>query len=270
MKRANQLFAVLAALSAGVSQAFAAGAPPVSRMERHGADLLPARQVLRLSRAASRSPSSAVTVDDVGDVDSFGRTLKWLGVTNAFLTLAQTCDPALTEPCQVISPTAPSTFNFTDTVHIALPAKATHSLLCYWFSPYLTVGYGNPTANAVVGRLNYSPTLTVDNPVLADPALIDPGTGLPFGGHLTTSMTSSESLQVPLPAGINLTQRTRDSAVCIAGFLNRRSLVDNFGLTPAQVDEFFKQPTTVHLNVRGSSQYVTNASLVLGLRIIGD
>lgn len=240
--------------------------------EAGNADLLPPPAQLRLSRAGSGPVAPAsVTVDQVGDVDSFGRNLKWLGVTNAFITLAPTCDPADPTPCQALSPSPASTaFDFTDTVRIELPKKATNSLLCYWFSPVLTVNWQNATASPVVGRLVINPTLTVENPVLDDPALIDPGTGAPFGGRLETGMTSSERFEVPMAPGVAFTERTRDSAVCIAGFITRRNLIDGYGLTPAQADEFFKKPTTVRLNVRGSAQHVGFASLVFGLRIIGD
>ncbi len=114
--------------------------------------------------------------------------------------------------------------------------------------------YSNPGSTPAVSLLRYNPTLTVDNPLLADPALIDPTTGAPFGGHLTTSMTSSEIFQVPLPRRTTITERTRDSAVCMAGFLNRRMMIDTYGLTEAQADEFFKKPMTIHLNVSGAAR----------------
>jgi hypothetical protein len=241
--------------------------------EARSADVLPRPAQLQLTRAkrSAPTPAGAVAVEDVGDVDSFGRTLKWLGVTNGFTLLASTCDPADPTPCKALSPSPASTaFDFPDIARIALPKKASHSLLCYWFSPVLTVNWQNATGAPVVGRLTIVPTLTVENPVLADPALVDPGTGLPFGGKLETSMTSSERFEVPMAPGVAFTERTRDSAVCIAGFLTRRNLIDGYGLTPAQADEFFKQPTTVRLNVRGTAQHVAFANMIFGLRIIGD
>lgn len=236
-------------------------------------DLLPPATQLRLTRSKrlATTAAGAVAVEDVGDADSFGRPLKWLGVTNAFLTLAASCDPADPAPCRVLSPSPASTaFDVPDAVRIRLPAKASNSLLCYWFSPVLTVNYQNATAAPVIARLVLNPTLTVESPVLADPALIDPGTGAPFGGRLETGMTSAERFEVPLAPGVSFTERTRDSAVCIAGFLTRRNLIDGYGLTPAQADEVFKQPMTVRLNLRGSAQHVGHASMVFGLRIIGD
>jgi hypothetical protein len=67
-----------------------------------------------------------------------------------------------------------------------------------------------------------------------------------------------------------LSERTRDSAVCIAGFLSKRALVGTYGLTEAQAKEFFRKPITVRMNISGNAQYVGNASLMFGFRIVGD
>ena len=218
--------------------------------------------------------AAAPTVADVGDPDSFGRHVKWLGLTSAFVNLSDTCpvDPSNPdELCKVLNPApALTAFTFEDTAHIILPGKATHSLLCYWFSPVLVVNYRNPGSTHVLARLRYSPTLTVENSLLSDPSLIDPTTGVPFGGKLLTSMTSSETLVRPLDAGDNYIERTRTSTVCMAGLLSKRNLMESYGLTDAQATEFFKRPTTVRLNVSGSAQYVGSATLSFGLRIVGD
>ena len=216
--------------------------------------------------------SAGVTDADVGDSDSFGRNLQWLGLSDMSVSLDSDCS-GVTPPaaCQVLAPApALTSFSFTNLGHISLPANAANSLLCYWLSPVLTVNYSNPTASAVVARLNINPTLTVENPVLSTPGLIDPTTGAPFGGSLLTGMTSSQHFQVPLPAGLSISERKRDSAVCIAGFLSRKALVETYGLSDAQAKDFFKKPTTVRLNLSGSAQYVTSAALYFGFRIIGD
>lgn len=219
-------------------------------------------------------PIYPVTEDEVYDVDSFGRYVKWLGLTSAFINVQSGCPKPTTpdEFCQELNPTpgAYTSFAFNDAARIKLPKGASNSILCYWFSPVLTVNYNNPTAARVTGRFRYSPTLTIENPVLADPSLIDPTTGAPFGGQLLTSMTSSERFEESLEPGVILSERTRDSTVCMAGFISHKSLILNYGLTPAQADDFFASPTTVRMNISGSTQYVGNASMVFGLRIVGD
>ncbi len=220
--------------------------------------------------------ASAPTVEDVYDVDSFKREVVFLGLASSFVTLEQTCpppDPAVPDQfCTPLNPTvgAPTAFTYNDMARIKLPAKSANSLLCYWFSPIVNVSYGNPTTSRVTALFRYTPTLTVTNPVLDDPALIDPTTGVPFGGSLLTSMSSSEVFQVPLEPGVNFTERTRDSTVCMAGLISKRALIDNYGLTEAQATEFFKKPTTVSLNVTGSARFVNFAGLTMGLRIVGD
>jgi hypothetical protein len=219
---------------------------------------------------AARAPSE----EDVYDVDSFKRNVVWLGLASAFINLSDTCpiDPANPdELCQVLAPAPAFTpFTFDDAARITLPGKSANSLLCYWFSPVLNVNYVNAGATRTYGRFRYTPTLTIENPVLDDPALVDPTTGAPFGGQLLTSMTASESFVVPLEVGVNFTERTRDSAVCMAGFVSKKALIENYGLTEAQAKEFFKQPTTIRLNVTGSAQNVGFASMVFALRVVGD
>ena len=234
------------------------------------------QQKVATTKAATTAAKAAAapTVDDVYDVDSFKRNVIWLGLTSAFINLSDTCPTDPSNPdelCQVLAPApAFTSFNFEDAAHITLPGKSANSLLCYWFSPVLNINYVNLGATSTYGRLRYTPTLTIENPVLDDPALIDPTTGTPFGGQFLTSMTSSESFVVPLSPGVNFTERTRDSAVCMAGFVSKQLLSQNYGLTDAQVKEFFKQPTTIRLNVSGSAQNVGFASMVFGLRVVGD
>lgn len=223
---------------------------------------------------AGMAKAAGPTVDDVYDVDSFGRPVVYLGLASVFINLSDTCPTDPSNPdelCTVLNPApALTAFTYEDSAHITLPAKSTNSLLCYWFSPLLNVTWSNPGATPTLGRLRYNPTLTVENPVLDDPALIDPTTGVPFGGRLLTSMSSSEVLVTPLDPGQTFAERTRDSTVCMAGLISKQALIDNYGLTEAQAKAFFKKPTTIRLNVSGSAQNIAFASMVFGLRIVGD
>ena len=267
----NRLFRSIsfAALASVTLSAFAAAPVAASNDRPEPSADTPVRAMRSSARPAS---PTTVTEADVGDTDSFGRDLHWLGVSDMTVELSSDCSAA--DPgtaCQTLAPApAVTSFSFEDLGHISLPEKAANSLLCYWLSPVLNVSYGNPTAASVLARLNINPTLTVENPLLATPGLIDPTTGQPFAGRLLTGMTSSQRLAVPLPAGLHFSERKRDSAVCIAGFLTRKALVETYGLSADQAKDFFKQPTTVRLNLSGSAQYIDGASLYFGFRIIGD
>ena len=243
------------------------------------ADLLAPSRHSRAVQAAIRragAPDSMAaagpSVDDVGDIDSFERNVRWLGVRQMNIQLADACAPDLPDgfACQTLAASGITTFNFSDVARFHLPAKASKSLLCHWFSPYLTLQWNNAGASDALGTLTYSPTLTVENPVLDDPALINLQTGLPFGGSLTTSMSASERIVVPLAPGMAFDEARRDTATCIAGFVSRRALIESFGLSASQANEFFKRPTTVRMNIRGSASHLAEANLIFGLRIVGD
>lgn len=249
------------------------------RAEHASADLLPNAKAARLplpaaSRARTGNAAAAPSQDDVGDVDSFGRSLNWLGVSQGNVDLSPSCPPDDGDPttnCVVLNAApGPTSFDLDGVAHVTLPGKSANSLLCYWFSPILSIDYLNPTAVSDVGMLAYSPTLTVESEVLDDHALIDPTTGAPFDGRLVTGMTASEHFEVPLAPGQQQFERSRDSAVCIAGLLSKRALVDTYGLTDAQAKQVFKKPITISLNVSGSVRLVDEASLMFGLRVIGD
>lgn len=237
---------------------------------RHSADTTIARGGSPAPMPSNGAAPAAPTPDDVGDPDSFGRNLQWLGLADGEVDLFDDCTGD-TFACQPLAPPPAVTgFSFTDLGHISLPARAAHSLLCYWFSPFLTIGYGNDGAAPVVAKLSYVATVTIENPLLDNPSLIDPTTGLPFGGQLLTGLTNSERFEVPLPAATHITERTRDSAVCIAGLISRNTLVQNYGLSDAQARDFFRQPMTLRLNIDGSAQYVDSATLYFGWRLVGD
>lgn len=231
------------------------------------------RSVPHVAASTPKAPdatASSPSPGDVGDADSFGRNLQWLGLADGEVDLADDCTGD-TFPCTVLAPAPASTsFSYTDLGHITLPARAAHSLICYWFSPFLTMGYGNDGATPVVAHLNYTPTVTIENPVLDDPSLIDPTTGLPFGGQLLTGMTSQEIFEEPLAPGTHITDRSRDSAVCIAGLISKSTLTSLYGLTDAQARDFFRQQMTLRLNVDGRAQYIDFATLYFGWRLVGD
>lgn len=136
-------------------------------------------------------PAAAPTVEEVGDVDSFKCGLRWLGVEQMNVDLLETCPPGPIEDyaCQELAPSGTTLVAFEDVARIELPSKASNSILCHWFSPFLNLAWNNTTATSQLGTLTYTPTLTIENPVLGDPALINPQTGLPFGGSLLSGMT---------------------------------------------------------------------------------
>lgn len=216
-----------------------------------------------------------ITAENVGDVDSFGRNVTWLGVTQAWVELSPAGNACRSDPmpgvvCKELAPLpAATSFEFEDIARFVLPAGASNSLLCHSFSPSIYVEYANPGDVPAIGSVTYVPTLTIENRVLNAPGLVD-NQGQPLNGRLTTSMTANEQLVMPLAPGQVVTERVRDSVDCIAGFVSRRQLIDGYRLSERQARDFFRNPTTVRLNVRGNVRNVHGATLTLGMRILGD
>lgn len=215
---------------------------------------------------------STPTRDEVGDTDSFGRPLKWLGVTSANVYLSPDCAASGRDESECKDTGEQTWFSFPETgASITLPGNAAHSLLCHWFSPVLMIEYQNPLTEPVTASLQYVPRLRIESEVLRDPGLVDQTTGQPFNGSLMTSMSSGEHLSTVLLATESRQDVMRDTNTCIAGFLTRLQLVETYGLTEAQAAEVFRKPMTIRMEVHaGFASYVSNAQLTLGLRILGD
>ena len=215
------------------------------------------------------------TVDDVGDLDSFGRNVRWLGQKSEVYGLDTDCaswtaeDPAAR--CQqVANPNTTTPYHFDDILRFNLPANASNSMFCYLLTPMFQAYFtGNTGTNAVVGSLTYSVSATVENPVLDTPGLVNPVTGAPFAGTFTTGSLAFEVFQTALVPQFPLTTTQRKSVACNAG-ISKRLLMETYGLTQAQANSFFANPTTLRLNVGGSARFVDRAVFTVGIRILGD
>jgi hypothetical protein len=167
---------------------------------------------------------------------------------------------------------AVTSFDFTDVGRITLPARSTNSLVCQWVTPIVFYNFQNTTGvfqpNA---RLTLIPYMTIENPVLADPALVDPGTGLPLAGKIEMPSISATTNTVrSLDAGERELNRINFTRACIGGILTRRMLMETYGLSAAQANSFFNSETTLRFHVRGNASMVTDASILYGFRFQGD
>ncbi|HET7811931.1 MAG TPA: hypothetical protein VFL16_15275 [Steroidobacteraceae bacterium] len=216
---------------------------------------------------------AAPTVGEVGDPDSFGRAVTYLGLTQTLpVLLIDDCsgsDPTI-ERCIVNQPVPLSTaFSEADLATMTLPGKATKSILCFTLTPFIDVSWQNPTASTQVARFTATADITIDNEVLDDPALIDPGTGLPFGGSLSLGLSTWHNTHSMAPGEFE-DERSTQTRACIAGLLSKRNLVEGYGLTDAQATQFFKKPMTIHFGAHGSAQLSQLTQYFYGIRLYGD
>jgi hypothetical protein len=228
--------------------------------------------------AAAKVGAAGVTANDVGDADSFGRNVTWLGVAQTSQVILQAdCTPDPANPlgpndrCVTLAP-APGTTSFDETelAVIKLPAKATHSIVCHSLTPLETFQFNNTTGvSQPSAAFNATITVRVENEVLADPALIDPATGLPFGGSFDVSLPTYRENR-SLAADERAQKQLILTRACIGGLVSRSALVQGEGLTDAQADAFFKKPITLHFGVRGNARLVDFALFTAGIRLYGD
>ena len=216
------------------------------------------------------------TVEEVGDADSFGRSQIYLGVANAGSVLLQedcTPDPNLPPqdlPCIPLLPQPQlTTFRQDNLDEIRLPARATNSLICFAITPFILASLGNDTPENQSASLRARAVITLESAVLNDPELINPSTGLPFGGSVELNFgffAESRSFEPGEEETKTITQ-TRD---CSGGLINRRALLEGFGLSEKQAREFFRQPIRLVFGVAGSASLLRDGSILYGTRLYGD
>lgn len=229
--------------------------------------------------AVSTAATAAKPTDaEVGDADSFGKKVVWIGlVQTGQVILADDCTPAnvgtlgpddrcLTLPAD----TGVTSFEFPDLGRITLPGNSTGTLICHWATPLVTYGFHNASAASAQAQFRLWATFRVESSVLANPALINPVTGLPFGGGIDiVGLPSVRDVQT-LAAGATHVHSTQATRTCIEGMISKSTLIATYGPTEAQAKSFFGSPITIRAGVRGSTALVSGASIIVGTRFTGD
>ena len=245
---------------------------PAAQARKPSARELAARQETRAAKI-----EAAAVGTEVGDFDSFGRNLRFIGTMQSGVVSVQgdcTPDPSFPpgpdDRCITANPApALTTINVTNVARVLIPGRSTHSIICHWQTPVVVYGFYNPTGLFQEdGRFIVTPQYTIENEVLDNPALIDPATGVPFGGQFTVGLTGIRR-ERSLQPGETQVERETGTRTCIGGIVSAQML-RGFGLTDAQVTEFFKKDTTITMGMTGQARLVEFANIIYGVRFIGD
>ena len=226
---------------------------------------------------ASSSTKAAYTNEEVGDANSFGRGVNFIGtVQSGVLTIAADCtpDPAFPpgpkDQCVVPDVNGFANINFPDMGKVLIPGKSTKSLLCHWQTPFGISVYNNATGvYQGQARTNFTATYKIENEVLNDPTLLDPNTGLPYGGFINSALGAVRDGR-SLQPGESQVFRDNYTRVCLGGLISKRNLIEGYGLSEAQATKFFNKDTTITLGMIGSTRHVSNGSMIIGTRFVGD
>jgi hypothetical protein len=118
--------------------------------------------------------------------------------------------------------------------------------------------------------MRYWPTLVVTSDVLRD-AGINPLTQNTFDGKLSITLGSLATwVNRPMAPGQVYGEWFRDSQVCMGGMLNRRMLIETYGLSEAQADALFASPMRLTIALSGNVRNVREAFMTYGVRFVGD
>ncbi len=238
-------------------------------------DLRAEVQALRAELVPLGAPTTA---PGGGDPDSFGRNVRYDGlVQTGSVTFASDCTPLPGDPplgpddrCVTLNAApSPTSFDYADIGRLIIPGRSTHSLLCHWLTPIAIYAFENPLASTGTATFRLVPYVIVESEVLNDPSLINPVTGLPFNGSFEAGFAASYRDSRSLGPGETSVQQFSQSRVCIAGFLTE-TLLEGYGLTPAQVSAVFRHDITLRIGVRGSVTLLNYGSVIYGLRVVGD
>lgn len=218
--------------------------------------------------AAKAGPGiAAVTADEVGDADSFGRAKNWLGLLSGNVQLSQDCSGS-TGACQTLAAApALTSFDFDNLESITLPGRSTHSLLCHSQTPIVVYNAYNSDANPQEFNFRVTPYYTIQSEVLV--GLSDPNTGVPYNGEIVLPLTGIFKAHT-LASGASDSESLTGTRMCIGGLVSLQSLQGSYGLTEAQATQFFRRPVTITLGIRGNARLVEEANINIGTRFSGD
>jgi hypothetical protein len=221
--------------------------------------------LLGASLSLSVSAASSLTGDD----DAAGRSVNFLGLLSNSLNLADKC-PSSNGCVQLNAAPAPTSFYSPAQDKILIPGGSAHSLFCHWQTPVTSYRFENLTGSFQPNaQFSYSAVYTFVNKVLDDPTLVNPDTGLPFGGTLTVSVLSTYHTR-SIQAGEYETERDTGTRVCIAGLISRNMLINGYGLSDSEADKFFQVDTEVSMAIQGNAQMVGSSVINIGTRLVGD
>ena len=237
--------------------------------------------ILTLSSLAVASALHAVppTAAEVGDVDSFGHNVLYMGAKSGFITLSSACTPAPTpvppatandDQCfTLLLAPAQTNFDAEDILRIKLPRRATRTIIYPALNFFIHYQLQNGTGVfQPQGLFAFTAQLTIESDVLLDPSIIDPQTGAPANGKLVSQF--SYAFRDDRSMDVNDRQRMRETLVRVGNAGISKSQLVGLGLPASVVDDLFQNAMTIRMSVTGNAKLVTDASVTCNMRLFGD
>lgn len=225
--------------------------------------------------------NSMLTANAVGEPDSFGKNIKFLGTAaTGVVYVYHSCDPpvllaelnlTLGADDRCLAHTVGggfSTGTFDDLGRITIPAKAADNVIYFILNNTVSNDFRNDYANGFPAFFSYSPRLTIESAALNDPAAVHPTTGLPLNGVLTVSAFGAKIFNKIIPANSSDFSFDHYSSAATRGFA--RGYFADLGLPPSVINNLYKQPMTIKLGMRVSVRGVHFGQYLYAMRLTGN
>jgi hypothetical protein len=226
------------------------------------------------------SAQSTPTTPSNGDPDSFGHNVIFLGQSGtASVFFDRSCvDPSLTTPpnqCVIVpsaDPGGTTDFSFPDLGSIAIPAGSTRTILWPVFLLNTNYTLNNTNGSSLPGVFRTFIDFTIESDVLKDPSLIDPNSGLPYNGRLTTSFKNVYGERRLLAPGEFDSKFLRATSTGLGAFSTALLGPGGQNLPPRAIKQLFASPMVIRIGLEGSVRLVDSGSVIQfeGLRLFGD
>lgn len=281
MRKAGLVVAAgLAAIAVGAwaANGVASGGDVLSLKSEIGESLdAPPKEEAEWRREQAKLDARAAKAEalDVGDADSFGKPVKWLGVMSSpTVFFSRDCaawnDPWGGSICsQLDSRWGRALTTHMDLAQITLPGRSMNNTLCHWLTPNIHVNFQNTTDAPIDAYVSMFPYFTFENEALNAPGLINPEDGQPLNGKVDIWSTQFRSGTSLVP-GARFLLRQQATRTCIGGYLTKQTLMGYFGLSELQATEFYNKPTTIRMHMMLSTVGAVDGRASVGVRWVGN
>jgi hypothetical protein len=239
------------------------------------------KEMAEVRKEQQRPENSLLSVADVGEPDSFGKNVKFLGTASSgTVYVYRSCDPAILlaeaqvtlgadDRCLVNTVGgAQASATFTDLGRITIPGRSADNVIYFVLNNTISNDFQNTFANNLFVSFNYIPRLTIESAALNDPAALDPTTGQPLNGVLTVSSFGSKSFFRTVPANDFEYFFDTYSSAATRGFA--RSYFANLGLPQTVINNLYRQPMTIRLGMRVAARSVYFGQYFYTVRLTGN
>lgn len=225
--------------------------------------------------------NSLLSAAQVGEPDSFGRNVKFLGTaTTGVVYVYRSCDPQILldeleltlgadDRClahTVGGATSSGTFN--DIGRITIPGKSADNVIYFIANNTVNSEFQNNFANGLPVFFSYIPRLTIESAALNDPAALDPTTGQPLNGVLTVNISGAKQFSRTVAANDFEFFFDQYSSAATRGFA--RGYFADLGLPQSVINNLYRQPMTIKLGIRVTARGVYFGQYLYAMRLTGN